>query len=118
MVKKGNYKIPFDGKGNLLNYVSTDTYYDYDLGQHVSVDWKDNYVFNDELEYESYSHGRSSVQIYFISKLSKRKFNMSLNDFDLILKAKAFIDNTVKGTFTFAKRGANYMLTPVLPDNS
>ena len=106
MAKKGNYKIPFDLKGNLLDYV-----YKYNL---TNVVMEDNYQFKDTLKYSGYSKGRSSAHIHFKSTTNNRGYHMTLKDFDKVINNNMFVDNQVTGDFTFAKRGANYMLVPII----
>lgn len=108
MAKKGNYKIPFDLKGNLLDYYSV-----YNI---ANIVLEDNYQFKDVLEYNGYSKGRSSVHIHLNSITNNRKYHVTLKDFDKIIVNKMFNNNKIIGDFTFAKRGAIFFLVPVFPD--
>jgi len=115
MSKKGQYKIPFDLKGNLLDWISRDNKYYDSKGVYVDAVLEDNFKFHDILEYTGYSQGRSSAHMHFKSINSHRKFHMTLKDFHQILVKKLMISNKFEGDFTFAKRGSNYMLVPVFP---
>lgn len=115
MAKK-KYQIPFDPNGNLVNYPFGDKCWDNKAGAYVPVIWQDNEEFYDELEYVDYSHGRSSVQMYFKSKINGRQYNMSLDDFSECIKKGLFKDNTIITEFTFAKRGTNFMLKPIFKE--
>ncbi len=117
MAKKGNYKIPFDKKGTLLDWIANDGMYYDDTGTRVPAIMEDNVVFSDTLEYVDYSQGRSSAHMHFKSLSSNRKFHMTLKDFHEVLSKKKMINNKIVGDFTFAKRGANFMLVPVFPEN-
>jgi hypothetical protein len=92
------YQIPFDTDGNLVNWV----------GHWMNVQWRDNYVFHDTLEYLDYEQKQNSVTFRF--KGTNGEYAMSLRSFDLLVKAKRFQDNKVSGDWTFVKRGQNYLL--------
>jgi len=102
---KGQYQIPFIN-GNLCDYASG--YYATQPG----FQWKDNYIFDDELEYISFSKGRSSVQMNLRSTTDGRCYNMSIADFSWCILQGLLIDKKIKYRFTFAKKGTNYMLVP------
>lgn len=115
MSKKGNYKIPFEASGKLMDYASGDSYYDFDQSKNLPIIWEDNYQFHDTLEYTGYSQGRSACHIYLKSVNNSREYHVTIKDFDLIIKKNKFNNNRIEGDFTFAKRGSNYMLVPVFP---
>lgn len=101
---KGQYQIPFDASGNLMEAV-------YGWSNHNQVTWKDNYKFTDELEYVGYSQGRSSCHIELKSTTDNRQYHMTIGDFHECVIKRRFVDNKIKEEFTFAKRGTHYMLT-------
>lgn len=95
--------IPFGKSDNqLVDYVSN-LYKD-------SVNWKDNYEFDDIMIAESVSRGRSSATFKFISELDGRIYNVFMKDLLEMIKYGEFIDGKIKGKFTFCKRGTNYGL--------
>ena len=96
MGTKAAYQIPFDSKGNMLTYVG---------GWEQPV-WKDNYEWEDNLEYETFGRGRSAVHIYFKSLITGKKYIMFMTDFHDIVKD--MVTGRISGTFTYQKRGANY----------
>jgi hypothetical protein len=93
--KLGNYEIPFDDEGNQLTY-----------------EWwytkakTPNFIFEDTLEYKSYSKGRSAVEFKFERESSGKSVSFSISQaealFPLMVKGK------VSGRFSFVKRGQNY----------
>lgn len=95
MTLKKRYKIPFDKYG-LINYPL------------FVCDWKDNYTFNDTLEYFDYRKGRSGVQFYFKSISNGQEYGMFISDFDKMMKTKKLFDNKVSGLWSFHKKGQNY----------
>lgn len=119
MAKK-EYKIPFEQNGNLLSYVGYggNTYFDYKVKQQLPIVWEDNQVFQDSFEYAGYSQGRSSCHIYLKSTVNNRKHFVLLSDFDRIMKKGWMNNNIISGKFTFAKRGANFMMVPIISDDA
>lgn len=118
MAKK-EYKIPFDQSGNLLSFVNySNTYFDLKQNKMLPIAWEDNCVFKDSFEYADYSKGRSSCHIFLRSVINNRMHFVTISDFDRIMKAGWMIDNKITGEFTFAKRGANFMMIPVFPEDS
>lgn len=90
------YQVPFDKNGEMLSYPEN-----WMVGE-----WKDNYIFSDTLEYDTYSRGRSSALICFKSQSNGKSYSMFMTDFDDV--AKLMVNGVLKGTFTFQKRGQNY----------
>jgi len=106
MVKKiGDYKIPFDNKGNQYHYPP-----EHYLG--VKVTWKDNFSFEDTIELlEKMSTGRSAKFFHARSLITKKTFTIFTKDL-LEFAQKSIIDHgKITDTFTFCKRGQNYGLT-------
>lgn len=109
-------RIPFDIHGNMLDYVSGDTYYGNDGTGYKSlpVTWQSNFEFSDTLKYCGYERGRSSSTLIF-ERSNGQRVQFFMSDFDDIM------NHAVKGrltaTFTFVKRGANYGCRLVRFDN-
>lgn len=94
-MSKINYKIPFDAKGNQLDY---DGYGVNDL--------KDNFEFSDTLTFRHYGRGRSSITFIMERASNGKTVSMFVSDFaDIIDKMS---HGSVTGTFTFAKKGQNF----------
>lgn len=113
---KVKYKIPFNQKGEMISYDSGSTYYDYKTQKHEPVIWEDVTVFKDTVAYAGYSIGRSACRILLKSTVTQRKYSVLIEDYDRLMKEVGLIDNTITAEFTFAKRGSNFMMVPVLPD--
>jgi hypothetical protein len=71
-----------------------------------------NYQFEDTLQYNGYSRGRSAAYLDFVSKVTRRKYTMFLTDFDTYAVNK-MEKGIIQGWFTFCKRGSNFGLTMV-----
>lgn len=102
VIKETKYrddKTPFITKGSLLDYIY---YTNGDL-----YEWVENKVFTDTLTYIDYGRGRSSVTFYF-KGTDDAQYPMFLTDMNSLLHNKNIVDSKVSGTWTFAKRGANY----------
>jgi len=104
--------IPFDIKGNMLNWTAQDPgviappptgpY----PGYYAAASWKPNYEFADTMEYRDFRKGRSAANAYFTSLKDGKEYCFFLKDFhDVIPK---MVKGRLSGTFTFVKRGANY----------
>ncbi len=115
---KAKYKIPFNQKGEMITYESGGTYYNYKTQKHEPVIWEDVSVFKDTVEYAGYDVGRSACRILLKSVVTKRQYSVLISDYDRLMKEVGLIDNAITADFTFAKRGSNYMMVPVLPDIS
>lgn len=107
---KKTYKIPFSKHtGEMLSYTwGCDE-------SNPNIDWKDNYVFDDELKYVSYIGGRSSMSMKVESLRDGRRYNMFWTYFDDCIRR----DNngpgpTFSGKWTFVKTGQNYSVKPVV----
>ena len=99
-MKKGDYQIPFDSNGDMLTYAG------HGMMHGTTVTWKDNFQWDDNLEYESYGKGMSAIHIYFRSLVSGKKYTMFMTDFHDIIKD--MVTGRLSGTFTFQKRGMNF----------
>lgn len=127
MAKK-QLKIPFQQNGDLIGYTYGNdtagaTYWagynqTTNMPINLPVVWEDNFKFKDSFEYAGYSKGRSSCHIYLRSTTTNRKHFVLISDFDLLMKKIGLNDNKITWEFTFAKRGSNYMMIPVWPDDA
>lgn len=95
--KLSNIDVYFDQNGNLLDYCSY-----WSIKDAIK---EPNAIFSDALHYEGYYRSRSSACIGFVSKNSGRSYNMSMPDFDDVVKAGLLVDGTVTGQFSFSKKG-------------
>lgn len=77
--------------------------------------WLDNFVFEDTLEFESCSRGRSAATFTF-----KRQNGETVEFFmsEVTRLFHYFKDGKVTGRFTFVKRGANYSCSILDPSES
>lgn len=94
--KTGQYDIPFDDKGNQLDYP----------GWGLS-NWKPNFEFEDTLKLEGFGRGRSSVT-FRMRRTDGTTVSVFVSDFYDMALAGAFKAGTITGRFTFVKKGANY----------
>ena len=80
-------------------------------GRYIKVDdtiWKENYEFEDTLIITGMSRGRSAANFNLQSTINSKNYNLFMTDIvDLIQKA-TINKGTIKGRWTFVKRGSNY----------
>ena len=111
--------VPFDGKGNLLDYVYNDiTDDEKEICRKNRVVIRDkglscmmfmpNYEFSDIMIFEGFSRGRSSVKAHFVSETTGRKYEMFVSDLGDAIRADGLYNARIDGKFTFTKRGQNY----------
>lgn len=100
-VKKGQYQIPFDDKGNQQEY-PTKTWSKNDL---VDPTWVDNFVFVDTLTYDNYNTGRSSIG-FRMKRTDGTIVNVFVSDFSKMIPL--LLRGQITGRFTFVKKGMNY----------
>lgn len=86
-------KIPFDKDGHQLPYGLR------------AVELRDNYEFEDTLEYVNYSKGRSSIGFEF-KRTDGTMVSMFVTDMNKILPLMK--NGQITGRFTFSKRGENF----------
>lgn len=98
MFKIGDYKIPFDEKGNQLGHWDKRWTW-------VKVDWIQNFSFQDELTYSTYERGRSSA-IFKMVRLNGKTVDVFMSDADVLIPKMR--NGKVAGLFTFVKKGTNY----------
>lgn len=88
--------IPFSKiNGNQLHYPE------------FNHEMRENFIFEDVLKFDGYSRGRSAAYLNFIKKSDGKKVSVFLTDFVEGIVPN-MIKGTVKGKFTFCKRGANF----------
>jgi hypothetical protein len=92
-------RVPFDKDGNFVSYPLFD-------GEEYN--YKDNCVFNDTLQFESFYRGRSSAGATFISTITKKVYTMFLIDLSNLLLNKTIVNGKVEGSWCFVRRGVNY----------
>ena len=97
-----------DKKKLLIPFTKTGEFVDYALDIPGSYEWKENYEWEDILEYTGYSRGRSSIKLILVSELNGKRYEMFISDFDDVLKKHGFSVFGEKHTYTFCKKGANY----------
>lgn len=76
----------------------------------VAQDFEDQLVF---VKISDYYRGLARVK--FISAITGRTYVMYANDFNKVVEANRFINNQVKGTFRFMKKGMAQTIQLVLP---
>ena len=95
MARMTDFKVPFDEDGNQV------AYFEEWLG-HVE---RDNFEFDNVLEYEGFVRGRSAARIVF-RKTDGKTVQVFLKDFEAMVP---YMDcGRVSGRFTFCKRGENF----------
>lgn len=108
----------------MIPYTTKRSYYDYDTGSIISQEgWflsaydnryddslrVENFEFTDTLKYTTYSRGRSSAVLHFVSETRVFEAQMFLSDFDDMMK-QGVNPQSVTGRFTFTKKGQNFGL--------
>lgn len=100
MVKSvGDYKVPYDNKGNLMHYA-------YHYG---GVHWDDNRPFKAEMQIKTMGSGRSAKYLVWQDVFTKREYPMFIVDTVEVLR-DGVVDRgqTPELTWTVRKRGQNY----------
>lgn len=100
-MKKGNYPIPFDAKGNQLHYPERT----WDGAKYVEPEWRENTPFTDALTYTSYARGRSAAYFEF-ARTDGTTVTMFLKDMEAAIPH--MVRGVIAGQFSFTKRGMNY----------
>jgi len=83
-------------------------YYNESWMKSDKTELKDNYIFEDCLEYVDYGKGRSAVSFYFKSARGD-SYTMFISDFNKLLQDHREVW-CLDGRWTFRKQGANYGL--------
>lgn len=102
--KKGQYQIPFNDKGDQLDYPSPY----WRNGKMAEPTMVDNFEFVDTLTYDDYSTGRSSVG-FRMKRTDGTLVNVFISDFSKMIPLLS--RGQITGRFTFVKKGANYGCT-------
>lgn len=104
-----NKRVPFNPRtGDLLDYVDSYT------ERSISIEWKNNFEFDAELEYLGHMCCRSSVQMVLFTAHTGTKslgVNMFLTDFDDLIRTIGFNGEggqSAVGRFTFRKRDRSF----------
>ncbi len=94
----GNYKVPYDRHGNLMQYVDS---WDRD------VRWHDNTPFTATLLLCGMYSGRSAKGVYLIGPDGQR-YPMFVTDLVDTLTRSIAMKGAIEGTWKVRKRGRNY----------
>lgn len=99
------YQIPFclDKHGCEIMQSYPETY-------SFGFKWKDNYVFQANLDIVEFGRGRSSAVFYLEDKVSGSRYSMFMSDMLDVLKNCNIQQGKVSGSWTFCKKGSNYGL--------
>lgn len=111
-VKKEPLMIPFRTKdGSLLQYTGClpNTSQDEQWNNREWI-WKENFIFEDDLQFVGFHRGCSSAGATFQSLNDGKEYNVFLKDLSDMILADGFRCGIVHGLFTFVKRGQNYGL--------
>jgi hypothetical protein len=117
--KKISYiNIPFDKDGNLLHYFGGDT--DNELGKNkarrLGISLLPNYIFGATLKFLGFQRGRSAAYALFENCTNFKKYGMFLIDLEYIFHYCYFDEGFVWGFWTFQKRGSNFGVRLLKPD--
>lgn len=98
-------QVPFDKDGNQLHYPEYNT-----------KEYKDNYVFDDKLEFRYFCRGRSAAYALFKSTNINdcRQYTMFLTDLEQIMHKMT--NGVISGKFTFVKRGQNFGVSLIIEE--
>lgn len=104
-------KVPFSGiSGDQQHYPSNE----WDLNAREEGKWKtvpyvevQNYEFDDCLTLVDFARGRSAAYFHWEGS-DGRRYTMFMTDFVDLVKSSVIIKGSVKGRWTFCKRGANF----------
>jgi hypothetical protein len=72
--------------------------------------WKENFIFNDDIQFLGFYRGCSSAGATFKSLNDGKEYNVFLKDLSDMILADGFRSGIIHGQFTFVKRGQNYGL--------
>jgi hypothetical protein len=110
-----SYKVPFDREGNVPFYPINSFHFTKD-GRYKENDqtfkWKDNFEFEDTLQYVSCVKTQKSLQFNMTSVITGRKYTMFLIDFLNMIKSYDLNKGVVHTIWTFTKMGACYGIVP------
>lgn len=109
-MSKKAFTMWFDKKGNLLSRPTDYCKKQTNAKSEEGKDFKDSMNFLQVVDGGQSSAGR----VWFISDTTGRAYSMFIDDFDLAIRSKSFINNQIKGTFKFVKRGQSQAIALVL----
>jgi len=102
--KTGDYKIPYDKDGNLLEYP----------GPWIKdVEYRDNVPFDATLHTTGYERGRSAVRVIMTDAETGAKYPMFISDYVDLVTSRTLVKGLVHGTWVGVKKGSNYGLKAV-----
>lgn len=79
-------------------------------------EWVEPFTFVDEFEIEASYRGRSAAGVKLVSSTNGGSSFMMLTDLLVMLRSTTVSNGIVSGTFTYKKRGANYLMVFVSAD--
>lgn len=106
---KATYQIPFDKNGGMIRKV-------YNYGSSALFVFKDNFVFEDILQYTGMQRTSTSSYALFKSTTTKKTFYMFLKDLDKVLLKHTVKLGFLSGKFTFCKHGPSYGIKIISSD--
>lgn len=104
------FMVPFSiHNGMMLEYTGClpDSIQD-ENWNHGRWEWKENFVFHDDMKFTGFSRGCSSAKAVFESRLDGKQYAMFLTDLADAISGERFFKDRLIGYFTFCKRGQNY----------
>lgn len=114
-------QVPFLENGSLVGYA--DPWKDSTNPQNAGCDvgwrksqcftFRDNFEFDDELEYNGYGGGRSAMSMYLKSKTTGASYPMFWKHFEGLIRKGCAAGPSFRGRWTFCKQGQNYSIKPV-----
>ena len=96
-------KIPFDEKGNMLEYV----------GYGDPHEWRDNKPFHTEMQVIGYERGRSAVRVILEDAATGSRYPMFISDFVAAAMLGRIKYGVIGGQWVGGKKGQNYGLKMV-----
>lgn len=111
-MSKKPFTMWFDSKGNLLSRAA-----DY-IKKRSHAKSEEGVDFTDSMKFIMVNDGGSSTagRAWFVSETTERKYSMFVDDFDRCIRANAFVNNHIEGTFKFVKRGLSQAISLVLEE--
>ena len=100
-------KIPFDENGEALHSDNT-------RWRRPPYEWRDNYIFNDTLQFIGFNNMGTSVQAKFKSLTDGKSYTMFLSELERCINIDVIHDRKIKGAFTFVKKGTNFSISYVV----
>jgi hypothetical protein len=98
--------IPFDKYDNVMSYTSRQYPDKPDLRSEGA--WRENYVWEDELQLIKMEKGRSAAHFIFQSRLTGKTYVMFMTDLTKFLLKGTMTAGIIKGKWAFTKKGQNF----------